>query len=215
MSGMGAVTGKVIHRAETGHVVIMTDGGTGHRVLPESCFVLMDKVTLFTVHTHDNNGVPVQTYGYVSGQAQDLHPLIVSVGGVGAAKAFALISALGWQALVQAICLGDKKTLTSVSGIGPKMADNIISVLREKCQKITSFDSLPISAADGAETTQTLQNILNTVKELSLGNQTVSIATIADILDKYAKENNLPIQEVLQNWSNNAIFRYIMDEMKK
>lgn len=140
----GAIEGKVIHRSSTGHIIVMTPGGIGSFILPEDSFVLTDTVRLFTATTFDNNGVPLTTYGYQDGLGLDLHIFLSSIQGLGASKAFSLISTLGHQTLISALQTQDKKVLQKAPGVGAKMADTILSycLSNNKLSQILSNETM-------------------------------------------------------------------------
>jgi Holliday junction DNA helicase RuvA len=73
----------------------------------------------------------LRLYGFESALARDLFVTLLAASGVGPAAALGLIN-LGEQALLRAILDGDEKTLTSVPGVGPKLAKKILLELADR-----------------------------------------------------------------------------------
>lgn len=71
-------------------------------------------------------------YGFASAAERDLFRQLVSVNGIGAQLAIALLDTLGLQDLVQAIVTGNVKQLVRTPGVGSKTAERIALELRTK-----------------------------------------------------------------------------------
>ncbi|MDG2992163.1 Holliday junction branch migration protein RuvA [Candidatus Synechococcus calcipolaris G9] len=71
-------------------------------------------------------------YGFLSRAERDLFQRLISVNGVGAQLALALLDALGLQELVQAIISGNTRTLSRTPGVGTKTAERIALELKTK-----------------------------------------------------------------------------------
>lgn len=98
-----------------------------------------DKCKLFThfsIQENVHTGETVQSlYGFFDGQERMLFRHLVSVSGISASKAKMILSTLSPNDTQQAILLGDIRTLSTVKGIGPKVAERIIAELRSKFAK--------------------------------------------------------------------------------
>lgn len=71
-------------------------------------------------------------YGFSSAAERDLFRQLVSVSGIGAQLAIALLDTLGLADLVQAIVTGNIKQLVRTPGVGSKTAERIALELRTK-----------------------------------------------------------------------------------
>ncbi|MFB2837080.1 Holliday junction branch migration protein RuvA [Floridanema evergladense] len=71
-------------------------------------------------------------YGFGSTAERDLFRQLISVSGIGAALAIALIDTLGLPDLVQAIVTGNIRALTKTPGVGTKTAERIALELKAK-----------------------------------------------------------------------------------
>lgn len=74
-------------------------------------------------------------YGFGSAAERDLFRQLVSVSGVGAQLAIALLDTLGLPDLVQAIVTGNIRALTKTSGVGNKTAERLALELKTKLKQ--------------------------------------------------------------------------------
>ncbi|MEW5856888.1 MAG: Holliday junction branch migration protein RuvA [Cyanobacteriota bacterium] len=74
----------------------------------------------------------VLLYGFASAAERDLFRALVSVSGIGARGAIALLDTLGLSDLVQAIVTGNTRTLAKTPGIGSKTAERLALELKTK-----------------------------------------------------------------------------------
>ena len=86
-------------------------------------------------------------FGFVDAAERDAFRLLITVQGVGAKAAIAILSALNPAALTQAIVAGDKAMVARADGVGPKIAQRVVNELSEKIGKIPNL----ANAAGGAE----------------------------------------------------------------
>jgi Holliday junction DNA helicase RuvA len=92
-------------------------------------------------------------YGFKTLAERDLFRQLISVSGIGAQLALALLDALEFTVLVQAIVAGNTRTLTRAPGVGTKTAERIALELKSKLAEwreqagfTTSPTALPIAA---------------------------------------------------------------------
>ncbi len=74
----------------------------------------------------------IALYGFAASAERDWFRLLITVQGVGAKVALALLSALSADQLIAAIGTGDKAVLHKTPGVGPKLAIRIMTELRDK-----------------------------------------------------------------------------------
>ncbi|PJF49107.1 MAG: Holliday junction branch migration protein RuvA [Chloroflexi bacterium] len=102
------------------------------------------------LHTHlivREDGLAL--YGFAGEEEAELFSLLLSVQGVGARTALALLSKLPPEALRQAIANQQVEALARAPGVGKKTADKIIFALRGKLSGLDARPpSAPLSAMD-------------------------------------------------------------------
>ena len=74
-------------------------------------------------------------YGFSSEEELECFKLLISVNGVGAKMAIALLSEFTHDKISFYIVSGDAKSLTKASGVGPKLAQRIVLELKDKLAK--------------------------------------------------------------------------------
>lgn len=74
----------------------------------------------------------ITLYGFGDAAERDWFRALTALQGLGAKLALAVLSALSPRDLVAAISAGDRASLTRVAGVGPRLADRILSELRNK-----------------------------------------------------------------------------------
>jgi Holliday junction DNA helicase RuvA len=85
------------------------------------------------LHTHFHLREDNATlYGFASPEELGLFQTLIGVSGLGPKLALAMLSALSVEQLAMAIATGSTEILTTVSGVGRKMADRIVLELKEK-----------------------------------------------------------------------------------
>lgn len=111
--------------------------GVGYEVaLPESVLVQLpapgEEVTLYTraVYREDD----ALLYGFLNLFQRRLFDLLMTVKGCGPKVALALLG-LGEDSVARAIEMGDARTLSQASGVGPRLAERINLELKDKIRE--------------------------------------------------------------------------------
>lgn len=89
------------------------------------------------LHWNQENGPSM--FGFESYEQRELFLMALSCTGVGPKMALSLVSDLSLPQLVNAVLEHDAKVLSSVSGIGPKKAEQIIVQLYSKVKKLQAI----------------------------------------------------------------------------
>jgi len=114
---------------------IINVGGIGFQVyMPTSTLSTLGTVGKeVKLHTHFHLREDNATlYGFATSDELGLFQTLISVSGLGPKLALAMLSTLKIEQLVMAIATGSTEILTTVPGVGKKMASRIILELKEK-----------------------------------------------------------------------------------
>jgi Holliday junction DNA helicase RuvA len=82
----------------------------------------------------------IRLYGFISEVEREWFMLLTDVQGVGARVALAVLSTLRTSELANAIALGDKAAVARTPGVGGKLAQRIVTELKDKAPAFASVD---------------------------------------------------------------------------
>lgn len=146
---IGRIAGILIHRAMD-HVMIDVHG-VGYIVhvstrtaqsLPtvgEACALYTDLLVREDL---------LQLFGFPTLLEKEWHRLLISVQGIGAKAALAILGTLGPEGLGRAIALGDWSSIRSAPGVGPKLAQRVVMELKGKAPTVMALGgTLTVDAA--------------------------------------------------------------------
>ena len=91
----------------------------------------------------------MQLMGFATLLEKEWYRLLVTVQGVGAKAAMAILGALGAEGAGRAITLGDWAALRAAPGIGPKIAQRIVNELKEKAPGVMALGGT-LATVEGA-----------------------------------------------------------------
>ena len=145
--------GKIVH-TDT-QLIIVDVQGVGYAVnvsgrTQGQLSALPGEVTILTEMQVREDSMTL--FGFVDAAERDAFRLLITVQGVGAKAAMAILSVFDPNALTEAIVAGDKAMVARADGVGPKIAQRIVNELSEKIGKIPSLGGGAIGAdfADAA-----------------------------------------------------------------
>ena len=78
----------------------------------------------------------IRLVGFASAEERDWFRLLVSVQGVGARVALAILSALSADEVHRAVASGDHAMIARAQGVGPKLAQRIVNELKDKAGSV-------------------------------------------------------------------------------
>ncbi len=147
---IGKVSGRLDYRAAD-HVLIDT-GGVGYLVYcSERTLAAMPgpggAVALYTDLLVRED--LMQLYGFATLAEREWHRLLMSVQGVGAKAALAILGALGADGLARALAMGDAAAFRAAPGVGPKIAQRVALELKSKAPGVIAMGAHGARAAAG------------------------------------------------------------------
>jgi holliday junction DNA helicase RuvA len=139
--------GTLRHR--TPDYVVIGCSGVGYRVrVPVPLLSKLGSVgqpALLWIHTQVRDDA-ISLFGFEAHEDLELFETLISINGIGAKIALAMMSTLPTRRLVQAVRTEDMRTLTAVPGIGKRSAERIIVELRDRLDAFggpAGGDSIP------------------------------------------------------------------------
>ncbi|MBQ1660792.1 MAG: Holliday junction branch migration protein RuvA [Clostridia bacterium] len=164
-----SLNGTLVHSGQ-GFVVIEC-GGVGYKCL----------VTMNTLRTLPKTGEKTMLYthmlvredavelcGFATTDEMNCFRLLISISGVGAKVAIAILSELKPEQLALAVSMGDSKMLTKASGVGNKLAQRIILEMKDKIKKLGIASEAAPSGAPSAAVVSATVNISQAIGALAV-----------------------------------------------
>ena len=105
---------------------------------------------VYTLLTHREDAMSL--YGFLNKETRDIFQILLSVSGVGAKMAIALLNEFDACDVISLVIDGNFKELTRAKGVGPKLAQKIILELKDKLIKT----ELPHSSSSVIPKTQAI-----------------------------------------------------------
>jgi len=93
----------------------------------------------------------LQLFGFPTLAEKEWHRLLMSVQGVGAKAALAILGALGPEGVSRAITLGDWHSVTAAKGVGAKTAQRVVNELKDKAPAVMAMGATPPPVPDAGE----------------------------------------------------------------
>ena len=149
------LTGKVVSLNLT--EVVLDVNGVGYFVsIPMSTYDVLPKeggtATLLTYLQVREDAL--QLFGFATRNEIEIFKLLITVNGIGAKTALAILSSMNISAFCNAIVNADMKALKHISGIGARSAERMVVELRDKIVKLfpeLTFGALPQDAPQSRE----------------------------------------------------------------
>ena len=104
----------------------------------------INEAAILFIETHVRE-TEIKLFGFIAEGERDWFRLLQSVQGIGAKVALAILGTLTPGDLASAIALQDKASVSRAPGVGPKVAQRIVSELKDKAPAFTGGSSGTIS----------------------------------------------------------------------
>jgi Holliday junction DNA helicase RuvA len=122
---------------------IVDVGGVGYQVYCSArtlqSLPLVGEAATLSIETYVREDV-IRLYGFAGDLEREWFRLLMTVQGVGARVALAVLGVLNPGDLATAIALQDKASVSRAPGVGKKVAERIVSELRDKAPAYSSAD---------------------------------------------------------------------------
>lgn len=162
------IKGKLAMKQETG--IVVEAGGLGYEIsVPGNSRLYLaaegEELTVFTAMIVREDDISL--YGFYDKSELDTFRKLITVSGVGAKAALAMLSAMPLAELHQAIVFEDAKALTRANGIGKKTAERIVLELKDKFGEIETVqlpegaDSVMIEQGEADPRTEAVEALIN------------------------------------------------------
>ena len=127
------IKGKIVEKSN--NYVIVENNGIGYRIFMTITAIdkISDDVQEVRIYTYyqvreDN----ISLYGFLQKEELRMFELLLSVSGVGAKSAIAMLSSITPSDFAMAVIQNDTKKLTKIQGVGAKTAARIVLELKDK-----------------------------------------------------------------------------------
>jgi Holliday junction DNA helicase RuvA len=100
----------------------------------------------------------ISLFGFAEAVERDWFRALLNVQGVGAKVALSILSVLAPDELARAVAAQDKAAVARANGVGPKLAQRVVSEMKDKAGGInlgaaltagSTVDAAPVNGADG------------------------------------------------------------------
>jgi holliday junction DNA helicase RuvA len=182
----GAIASLSAHKA-----TVQTDSGIGFEVHLIKTDSLKEKQqTELFIYTHWNQEQGPSLFGFFTQEERSIFELIISCSGIGPKMGISILSQIEPAILINAIKNENTKTLSSINGIGPKKAEQIIFQLKNKISDIKNLDVLNSALSNQFDEVAEVLNSLNYSKS--------EVYAAFNYLNKNFEKQNLNFDELLR-----------------
>jgi Holliday junction DNA helicase RuvA len=108
----------------------------------------------------------IKLFGFQSEAEREWFRLLQTVQGVGAKVALSVLSAFKPNELAEAVAMGDKAAIKRAPGVGPKVAERIVTELKDKAPGFTALDPAVIQLAGALDEKRAPQPVRDAVSAL-------------------------------------------------
>ena len=178
---------------------ILDVGGVGYRIFIDTQTrraLTVDAAAEFFIHTAVREDA-INLFGMANRASFELFELLLTVSGIGAKSALAVVSKIPAADFARAVTLQDIKTLTRLPGIGKKSAERILLELKDKVRPLAQnfsaaeFQPAQIQSTVQDEATEALEALGYTTSEISAAfNQAPANSSTEQLIKFALKELN-------------------------
>lgn len=176
--------------------VIIDVGGVGFKIFMSETSIKKlgetgEEIKVFThMQVREDD---ISLYGFTTNEELRMFELLISVSGVGAKSAIAMLSNISPSSFALAVISNDIKSLTKIPGIGSKTAQRIVLELKDKLKTEESIsnnsnEEIIVAIQDDNKTSEAVQALK------VLGYTSVEIEKVLRTLDT----NNMSVEDIIR-----------------
>ncbi len=149
--------------------VILDVGGVGYQVhCPARTLQALPapgEAATLSIETHVRED-QIKLFGFLSDMDREWFRLLQTVQGVGAKVALSVLSTLKTSELATAVAMRDKAAVARAPGVGPKVAERIVTELKDKAPEFAALDPAVIKLAGALEERRAPKPVMDAVSAL-------------------------------------------------
>jgi Holliday junction DNA helicase RuvA len=149
--------------------IILDVGGVGYLVHCSArtlqALPAQGEAVTLAIETHVRED-QISLYGFPTDAEREWFRLLQTVQGVGAKVALSVLGTLKPADLASAIAMGDKAAIKRAPGVGQKVAERIVTELKDKAPAFTALDPAVIRLSGAVEEKRAPQPVLDAVSAL-------------------------------------------------
>ena len=182
--------GKIEIKAN--NYVVIEVNNIGYKVfMPESTLNQMEVQQSIKIYTYMRvMQDDVSLYGFLTNEELAMFELLITVGGIGAKSAIAILSNIEPSSFALAVITDDVATLKKLPGIGPKTAQRIILELKDKINTDNKLEEQQTNTK--IEISEKQQDAIDALQVLGY-----NIKAIEKVLSQIDSEN-LEVEEIIK-----------------
>jgi Holliday junction DNA helicase RuvA len=178
--------------------VVLNVGGIGYEVfIPISSYdrlPLLGETCRIIIHEHMKEDSHT-LYGFMSESEKGMFEALISISGIGPKLGLSALSGLSVRELKLAVIEGDIKRLSSISGVGKRMAERMAVELKNKVSIAESLEALAGENQDSAQMQKTKDALMALIalgfKEEKARTAIIKISDNEDI-------SEIPIEDIIK-----------------
>jgi Holliday junction DNA helicase RuvA len=149
--------------------VIVDVGGVGYQVHCSArtmqALPATGEAATLSIETHVRED-QIKLFGFTSDLEREWFRLLQTVQGVGAKVALSVLGTLRPSELASAVAMRDKATVARAPGVGPKVAERVVTELKDKVPKFAALDPALVRLSGALEDMRAPQPVADAVSAL-------------------------------------------------
>lgn len=173
------------------NALVLDVGGVGYKVFtePNTLNALVpDSEAEFFIHTAVRED-SINLYGFKNRETFELFELLLTVSGIGAKGALAIVSKISANDFYNAVATQDLKAITKLPGVGKKSAERILLELKDKVKPINISQPAQIQLSATDDAVEALSALGYTAAEISEVFKNAPPNSTTEQLIKFALKN--------------------------